>query len=116
MSTEPNLVPGSLYLGLFLLQWLFNLVIAAWVYFSKADNKNAKATEEVGKKLDTFIAKSNERMASLETTVQHLPTDEEIASLREDVASTKAKVEGIDDLVRRIEHQQNLIYQHLLNK
>lgn len=115
MSTEPTTGMASIYIGLFLLQWIFNLALGAWVYFSKADNKNAKATEDLGRQLAAYVNQQNERMASLEASVRHLPTDDEITSLREDVATTKANVEGIESAVRRMEHQQNIIYRHLLD-
>lgn len=116
MSTEPTTSLPSLYIGLFLLQWAFNLGIAAWMYFRNADNKNEAATKAIGEKLDGYIAQQNERMAGLEATIEHLPTDQEMSRLRADVAEMKGRVEGIDDLLKRVDRQLTIVHEHLLRK
>ncbi len=106
---------------LFVLQWVFNAGIAVWIYFRNADTSNTKAITAVAKDLADFVhasGKANEgqntRITKLETHIKHLPTDEEITLLREGVAETKARVEGMADAMRRIERQTNLIHDHLL--
>lgn len=106
---------------LFVLQWVFNAGIAAWVYFRNADTSNTKEIHTVATDLGNFITASrnanetqNVRLSKLETTMKHMPNDEEISRLREAVADTKARVEGMAEGMRRVERQTNLIHDHLL--
>lgn len=124
MSVEPTGINWPLvYIWLFVAQWVFNIGLGAWVYFSKADSANARSVRKVSTDLDKFILASKEanedqntRITKLEETMKHIPTDEEIARIREDVASTKSRVEGMSDLLRRVEHQTTLIHEHLLRR
>lgn len=122
MSVEPTGINWTVvYIWLFVAQWVFNLGLGAWLYFRRADADNTKAVAAVAQDLANFIhasSKANEgqnmRLTKLETSMKHLPTDEEISALREDVAATKARVEGMADALRRVERQTNLIHEHLL--
>jgi hypothetical protein len=122
VSVEPSGINWTVvYIWLFVAQWVFNLGLGAWLYFRQADTDNSKAVEAVAKDLADFIhvsGKANEgqntRITKLETNLKHLPTDAEITSLREGVASTKARVEGMSELLKRVERQTNLIHDHLL--
>lgn len=123
MSTEPAVNWPLVYISLFILQWLFNAGIAAWLYLRKADGGNEKAVKEVAERLASFIdasAKANEqqnvRLTRLETAMKHMPTDEEIGQIRSDVATTKAQVEALSEGMRRVERQTNLIHEHLLRR
>lgn len=124
MSVEPGGINlTAVYIWLFVAQWVFNLGLGAWLYFRKGDTDNAAAVAVVAKDLADFIhvsGKANEgqnmRLTKLETSMKHIPTDEEIAALREGVASTKARVEGMSEQLRRIEHQTNIIHEHLLRR
>ena len=106
---------------LFVLQWVFNGCIGIWIYFRNADTSNTKEINKVAKDLAEFIRASshanedqNVRLSTIETSVKHLPTGEDVGDLREDVAFTKARVEGMSEAVRRVERQTNLIHEHLL--
>jgi hypothetical protein len=124
VSVEPGGINWTMvYIWLFVAQWIFNIGLGAWLYFRKADTDNTAAVAAVAKDLADFIqmsAKANEgqnvRLTKIETSMKHLPTDEEIASLREGVAATKARVEGMAEAMKRIEHQTNLIHEHLLRR
>lgn len=117
MNTEPTSINfAAIYVGLFVLQWIFNMGMAAWIYFNQGDKRNAQKTASVGRKLDEFISTQNARMAALEATVKHLPTDEEIGSLQATVAEMKGRVEGIDDLLKRVDRQLTIVHEHLLRK
>lgn len=124
MSTEPTGFNWPLvYTSLFLLQWLFNAGVAAWLYLRKADGGNADAVQAVAERLAKFIEASgqaneqqNVRLERLETAMKHMPTDEEIGAIREDVAFTKSRVDGITEALRRVERQTNLIHEHLLRR
>jgi len=123
VSTEPAVNWPLVYISLFILQWLFNAGIAAWLYLRKADGGNEKAVKEVAERLASFIdasAKANEqqnvRLTRLETAMKHMPTDEEIGQIRSDVATTKAQVEALSEGMRRVERQTNLIHEHLLRR
>lgn len=52
----------------------------------------------------------------LEDRIAHMPTDEELATLRGDVHAITRQLEGQLALLERIDRQQTLIQQHLLNK
>jgi uncharacterized protein HemX len=124
VSIEPTGFSWTVvYVWLFVAQWIFNLGLGAWLYFRKADADNTDAVKAVAQDLADFIhasAKANEgqnvRLSKLETTMKHLPTDSEMSEIRSDVASTKARVEGMSELLRRVEHQTNIIHDHLLRK
>ena len=55
------------------------------------------------------------RLTTVEERLKHVPTSDELAQIEGNVSEVRAKVDGIDDLLRRVEHQTNLIHQHLLN-
>jgi hypothetical protein len=56
------------------------------------------------------------KIQALEDHVAHMPTDEELATLRGDVHSIKAQLEGQRELLKRVEHQTTLIHEHLLSR
>jgi hypothetical protein len=124
VSVEPTGINWTaVYIWLFVAQWVFNLGLGAWLYFRKGDTDNADAVKAVAEDLAGFIAASgkanegqNVRLTKIETSMKHLPTDAEITALREGVASTKARVEGMSEQLRRIEHQTNIIHEHLLRR
>ena len=120
MSDVPT-NPAAIYVWLFVAQWAFNLGVAAWLYFRQGDKDNADAVSKVAQALQDHItadsdinAAQNIKLRDLETTIRHLPTDGEMAAMRETVAATKAKVEGMATMLQRVEHQTNIIHTHLL--
>lgn len=125
MSVTPEVIGVNwpmAYAWLIAAQWIFNIGLGAWLYFRKADTDNSAAVAAVARDLAEFVLASkaanedqNTRLTTLESTVQHLPTDAEIAHIREDVASTKARVEGMLQMLQRIEHQTNMIHHHMLS-
>lgn len=104
-------------------QWLSIGVVAVWGYLRTKDTDNAKAVANVAVELADFIKSSrtanedqNTRLTTLEEKVNHMPTDEDISHLSNDVATVKAQINGMANLLTRVEHQTSLIHEHLLNK
>ncbi|MGA0569633.1 DUF2730 family protein [Variovorax sp. VNK109] len=105
------------------LQWVTQGLVVVWVYLRTKDKDNQKAVEALQTTLSAFIKAAGEaneaqnvRLTTLEEKVTHMPTDEEIAHLTGDVSTVKAQVNGIAALLTRVEHQTQLIHQHLLNR
>ena len=105
------------------LQWLSIGVVAVWGYLRTKDNDNVKSVAAVAKQLGDFIESSrsaNEdlhtRLTTLQEQVRNMPTDQEVAHLSNDVSAIKAQINGVTNLLARVEHQTNLIHDHLLNK
>jgi hypothetical protein len=103
--------------------WLALIALAIWGYLRTKDNDNAKAVKLVATELAEFIHSSteanqiqNNRLTIMEETVRHLPTRREQSDLREEVAALGSDVNGMKQLLERVEHQTNLIHDHLLNK
>jgi hypothetical protein len=101
--------------------WAFLLGLGVWVYLRTKDTDNAKAVQKVADELAEFIKASAESNAdqnlqinTLKELVKHMPTDQEVQRIAEDVSSMKSRIEGQADLLRRVEHQTNLIHEHLL--
>jgi N-glycosylase/DNA lyase len=106
---------------LFVAQWIFNIGVGVWLYFRDGDNKNAKAVTKVEKALEAFIRESernrndqNARVGRIEAVMEHMPTAEEVTSLRESAARAEAQIEGMNALLKRVDHQTGLIHEHLL--
>lgn len=104
------------------LQWLSIGVVAVWGYLRTKDRDNALAVKKVANELAEFIRVSGEshhaqslRLTTVEERLRHIPTAEELARIEGAVSEVKARVEGVEVLVKRIEHQTNLMHQHLLN-
>lgn len=104
------------------LQWLSIGVVAVWGYLRTKDKDNDTAVKKVAEELAEFIRISGEaqhaqnlRLTAVEERLKHMPTSDELAQIEGNVSEVRAKVDGIDDLLRRVEHQTNLIHQHLLN-
>ncbi|MDZ7920744.1 DUF2730 family protein [Rhodoferax sp.] len=102
--------------------WLALIAIGVWTYLRTRDNENASAVKAVAVELADFIRASNlanqeqnQRLTVMEETVKHLPTAREQSELREEVASLAAGLEGMGTLLKRVEHQTQLIHQHLLS-
>lgn len=102
--------------------WVAIIALGVWGYLRTKDNDNAKAVKDVGTKLATFIEASTEvnalqntRITVLEEAVKHLPTEQDMAHLSNDVSTVKAQINGMAGLLARMEHQINLVHDHLLN-
>lgn len=101
--------------------WVFLLGLGVWVYLRTKDNDNAKAVERVAQELAEFIkasgecnAEQNLQINTLKELVKHMPTDQEVRLIASDVSSMKSRIEGHGALLSRVEHQTNLIHEHLL--
>lgn len=121
MQTEPSFNYQALGVYFYIAQWLFNIGLAVWVYFRNADSENSKSIDTVAKDLDAFIKVSqrandeqNIRFAVLQNTVAQLPDQETITLLRTDMADTKARLKGLDDLMRRVEASLHRIESFML--
>lgn len=106
-----------------LAQWIFLGILAVWGYLRTKATDNARALALLSKTLADFIARSGEageqqnmRLTRLEEKMEHIPTDGEFAHLAGDVATVKAQVDGLTSLLERVEHQTQMIHQHLLKR
>jgi hypothetical protein len=106
-----------------LAQWVFMGAMGVWVYLRTKDNDNAKAVKAVADELAEFIklsgvsnARQNDRITVLEESVKHMPTDQEVQQIANDVSSMKSRLEGQSQLLSRVERQTNLIHEHLLKQ
>ena len=93
------------------LRWGVTLLLALVVWLRKPGEQAAQAVNL----LNGVVAKLQEEVRVLQERIQHMPTDEELAQLKGDVATIKAEVKGVSQLLERVEHQNTLIHQHLLN-
>lgn len=103
-------------------QWLFIGGLAVWAYLRGKDSDNKQAIKAVADELAEFIAQSrlanddqNHRLTTLQEKVSHLPTEQDLTHLSNDMSSVKAQINGMASLLSRVEHQTNLIHDHLLN-
>lgn len=104
-------------------QWLFIGTLAVWAYLRGKDSDNKHAIQMVADELAEFIAQSrlanddqNTRLTTLQEKVNHMPTEQDVTHLSNDMSSVKAQINGMASLLARVEHQTNLIHDHLLNK
>lgn len=104
-----------------LAHWAAVIGLGVWGYLRTKDKDNAAAVASVSRKLDDFMETArvsnedqNTQLALLRERVAHMPTEQDIARLGSDLATVKAQVNGVANLVTRIEHQTNLIHEHLL--
>ncbi|MFM9902151.1 MAG: DUF2730 family protein [Polaromonas sp.] len=104
-----------------LAHWLALVALGVWGYLRTKDNDNASAVKTVATELAGFIKASglanedqNNRLTVLEEAVKHMPTDREVQRIAHDVSAIKARQEGQAELLKRMEHQTNLIHEHLL--
>jgi hypothetical protein len=116
-----NLDYAALKFWLDLSHWIGLILVAIWAYLRTKDNDNAKAVKSVADELTLFIKAStdanheqNNRLTILEQAVEHLPTADKVAEISSAVASVKQRLDGQSELLRRLEHQTNLIHSHLL--
>lgn len=110
---------ADVWLGL--AQWAATGILAVWTYLRTQDRDNADAVKAVGTKVEevreaaeSMHADLNLRLATVEERIKHMPTQDELARIEGDVAEVRAKLGGLEELLRRVEHQTNLIHQHLL--
>lgn len=103
-------------------QWVAMGLMGIWVYLRTKDDENAKALTKLHTELTAFIAastkaneKQNTRLAVLEEVVKHVPTDEEITRISNQVSALDSRVTGLHELLKRIEHQTSIIHNHMLN-
>lgn len=104
-------------------QWISIGVIAVWGYLRTKDTDNAKAVGNVRQQLSDFMSTqqklsstTNERLTRLEERISHMPTNDELSDLEGKVEGLRASVEGMSELLKRVEHQTNIIHEHLLNR
>jgi hypothetical protein len=114
---------GAMKFWLDIAHWIALIILAVWGYLRTKDNDNVLAVKSVAQELANFIKASTEakqeqqtRITVLEEAVKHMPTDQEVAQIANDVASMRSRLEGQSQLLQRVEHQTSLIHEHLLNK
>lgn len=102
--------------------WVAIIALGVWGYLRTKDNDNASAVKAVSSELAAFIKASadvneqqNHRITVLEEAVNHLPTQQDISHVSNDVSSVKAQINGLAALLARMEHQIHLVHDHLLN-
>lgn len=88
----------------------------AVVWLRRPGEEAKKSIEALDERLDNEMGDLATRLQVVEQRMQHMPTDEELATLRGDVQAVKAVVEGQRDLLKRVEHQQTLILEQLLTR
>ncbi len=103
--------------------WIALIVLAVWGYLRTKDKDNAEAVAKVEQKLDSFIESTraaneeqNNQLTLLREKINHMPTEQDVMHLSNDLATVKAQINGMASLLTRVEHQTNLIHDHLLNK
>lgn len=103
-------------------QWLSQGVVMVWVYLRTKDTDNQRAVKGLAEKLQKHIGDAaaaneaqNTRLTMLEEKVKHMPTNEEIAHLMGEISTVKTQVNSVAALLARVEHQTQLIHEHLLN-
>ena len=96
------------------LQWSVVLATAATTWLRRPGEKASQAVTQLTERIDRERNEIVARISSVEERIQHMPTDEEMATLRGDVHAIKAKLEGQGELLKRVEHQTTLIHEHLL--
>jgi Protein of unknown function (DUF2730) len=85
------------------------------VVWLRRPGEEAKASiQQLGVRIDGELGHLATRLHVVEQRMQHMPTDEELATLRGDVQQVMAVVNGQRDLLKRVEHQQTLILEQLL--
>ena len=101
--------------------WFVMGASALWTYLRTQDRDNSADIKAVSKDVAEFkvvVRQENEgqntRINALEFAVKALPTASEFSKLSADAAATRAQLNGIADLLKRVEHQTDLIQQHLL--
>lgn len=104
-----------------LAQWAATIAVAIFTYLRTQDKDNAAAVkallvqvQEVREAAEGLHADVNLRLATVEERIKHMPTQDELARIEGDVSEVRAKLGGVEELLRRVEHQTNLIHQHLL--
>lgn len=88
------------------------LALVAWM--RKPGEEAGKALKQHAQLVDEQLGGLRGRLQHVEDRLQHMPTDEELATLRGDVHAIKAQLEGQRELLKRVEHQTTLIHEHLL--
>ncbi len=86
-------------------QWVVLIVVVAAGWIRTGSGKNS----EVIKVLDERLDELDKRVISTEERLNHAPTHEDIAQLREQSSALESKLDGVA-------HQVNRIADHLLNK
>lgn len=103
-------------------QWISQGALVVWVYLRTKDTDNQRAIATVRKELAALVTThgqaneaQNTRLTTLEEKVAHMPTDADIAHLTGEVSTVKAQVNSVAALLQRVEHQTQLIHEHLLS-
>lgn len=99
-----------------LAQWAGIMVLAALSWLREPGQQATAAVKRLAQEHDAERQEIKLRLQQLEERISHMPTDEELAELKGDVSAIKARLEGFSDLLRRVEHQGNLIHEHLLRQ
>jgi hypothetical protein len=86
----------------------------AVVWLRRPGEEAKRSLQTLGERIDDELGELATRLQVVEQRMQHMPTDEELATLRGDVQQVMAIVNGQRDLLKRVEHQQTLILEQLL--
>jgi len=98
-----------------LAQWLIVLALAGVTWLRKPGEQATAAVKALAEQVERERQALAMKIQALEDHVAHMPTDKEMETLRGDLQSIEAQLEGQRDLLKRVERQTSLIHEHLLN-
>lgn len=103
--------------------WIAIIALGVWGYLRTKDNDNAKAVQKVAQELADFIkasgecnAEQNLQLNTLREKLSHMPTEQDLTHLSNDISAMKSQINGVAGLLTRVERQTNLIHEHLLKQ
>lgn len=94
----------------YIVQWLFNLGIAIWVWLSRAPSENKKAITE----LEERVKRSEAEQEKLQVRLEYLPTKEELHLMGKELSGLASKLDSTAGRMKAIENKLDLLIENEL--
>ncbi|MBY6223577.1 DUF2730 family protein [Ferrimonas balearica] len=93
-------------------QWLLTLAIGVFVWIDRGRSDNRSRFAELADSVTTL----DQRLGELEQALNHLPGKERVARLDAQMARLDAQMEGMANLLKRLERKTDLLLENELRE
>ncbi len=97
-------------------QWLFNLGLAAWLWFSRSQAATKHRLDSVEQEIHGRIERIEKSMVRVQAELVHLPTQRSMEQLNKDIVAMTREMAQIKGRLDTVSHTASLINEFLIHE